>query len=106
MAATQAIAKGSVGSLGRRRGAVAARVGGSWRKTPLLGDRLAVGPRRSRPVSRILVTSPAQVIQSPEYITLISKDSFFFVLLLGFPLFSVVKLFYEDRDELSMMLVR
>ncbi|KAG0552742.1 hypothetical protein BDA96_01G533400 [Sorghum bicolor] len=61
MAAAQAMAKGSVGqgSLGRRRGAEAARVGGSWRKSAFLGGRLAVGPRRPRPVSRILVTSPA-----------------------------------------------
>ncbi|XP_066358301.1 thioredoxin-like 1-2, chloroplastic isoform X1 [Miscanthus floridulus] len=60
MAAAQAMAKGSVGSLGRRRGAEAARVGGSWRKSSFLGGRLAVGPRRPGPVFRILVTSPAQ----------------------------------------------
>jgi len=76
MAAAQAMAKGSVGSLGRRRGAEAARVGGSWRKSSFLGGRLAVGPRRPGPVSRILVTSPAQVIESPKssLITLIPKD--------------------------------
>ncbi|KAL6648224.1 hypothetical protein ACP70R_002271 [Stipagrostis hirtigluma subsp. patula] len=74
MAAAQAVAKGSVvapGLLGRRRGAVAARmataspsavrIGGSWRKTTFLGGRLAAGPRRSRPASRSLVASPVQM---------------------------------------------
>ncbi|KAF8728554.1 hypothetical protein HU200_017817 [Digitaria exilis] len=77
MAAAQAVAKGSVvspcgyraspGLLGRRRGAVAARIapsavriGGSWKKTAFLGGRLAVGPRRSRPESRNLA-SPVQM---------------------------------------------
>ncbi|KAJ1298736.1 hypothetical protein BS78_01G476400 [Paspalum vaginatum] len=61
MAAAQAAAKGSVGSLGRRRGPAAVRSGGSWRKIPFLGGRLAVGPRRSRPVSRNLVASTVQM---------------------------------------------
>jgi len=77
-AAAQAVAKGSVlspsghraapGLLGRRRGAVAARmapsavrIGGPWGKTAFLGGRLAVGPRRSRSASRTLVASPVQV---------------------------------------------
>ncbi|KAL6902217.1 hypothetical protein ACP4OV_005093 [Aristida adscensionis] len=80
-AAAQAVVKGSVvtpvgnraapGILGRRRGAVAARmatsapsavrIGGAWRKTPFLGGRLVVGPRRSRPASRNLVASPVQM---------------------------------------------
>uniref|UniRef100_A0A0A9DUU0 Thioredoxin domain-containing protein n=1 Tax=Arundo donax TaxID=35708 RepID=A0A0A9DUU0_ARUDO len=69
MATVQAVAKGSVesprprgsrtaGSLGCRSGAVAVRVGGSWRKSPFLGGRLAVGPRGPRAVSRNLVASP------------------------------------------------
>jgi hypothetical protein len=68
MAAAQALAKVSVGSpggsrgagsFGRRRGAVSVRLGGSWswRKSPFLGGRMAVGPRRSRN----LVASPVQV---------------------------------------------
>lgn len=63
MAAAQAVvmAKGSAGSLGQRRGAVAVRGGGSWRKSPFLGRRLAGGPRRSRPVSRNLVVSTVQM---------------------------------------------
>ncbi|CAN6302235.1 unnamed protein product [Urochloa humidicola] len=72
MAAAQAVAKVSVGSpggnraagsLGRRRAAVAMRFGGSWswRKSPFLGGRMAVGPRRSRPASRNLVASPVQM---------------------------------------------
>ena len=78
MAAAQTVAKGSVvspcgnraapGFLGRRRGAVAARmapsavrIGGSWRKTAFPGGRVALGTRRSRPASRSLFASPAQV---------------------------------------------
>lgn len=77
MATTQAVAKGSVvspcgnraaGFLGRRRGAVAARMSPSapptmriGRKTPFLGGRLAVVPRRSKLVARNLVSSPVQV---------------------------------------------
>ncbi|OEL38961.1 Thioredoxin-like 1-2, chloroplastic [Dichanthelium oligosanthes] len=70
MAAAQAVANVSVGSpggnraagsLGRRRGAAAVRLGGSWRKSSFLSGRMAVGPRRSRPVSRNLVASPVQM---------------------------------------------
>ncbi|KAK3151507.1 hypothetical protein QOZ80_3AG0246760 [Eleusine coracana subsp. coracana] len=72
MAAAQAMAKGSIvspcGNLGRRRGAVAARmapstvrIGGSWRKTAFLGGRLAVGTRKSRSGSRSLMASPVQM---------------------------------------------
>ncbi|CAN6320143.1 unnamed protein product [Urochloa humidicola] len=78
MAVAQAVAKGSVvspcgnraapGLLGRRRGAVAARmapsavrIGGSWRKTAFLGGTLAVGPRRSKSASRTLFASPVQM---------------------------------------------
>ncbi|CAL4929130.1 unnamed protein product [Urochloa decumbens] len=72
MAAAQAVAKVSVGSpggnraagsLGRRRAAVAMLFGGSWswRKSPFLGGRMAVGPRRSRAASRNLVASPVQM---------------------------------------------
>ena len=78
MATAQAVAKGTVvspcgnraaGFGGRRRGAsVAARVSPCapaavriGRKSPFLGARLAVGPRRSKLVPRNLVASPVQV---------------------------------------------
>uniref|UniRef100_A0A0A9F0V9 Thioredoxin domain-containing protein n=1 Tax=Arundo donax TaxID=35708 RepID=A0A0A9F0V9_ARUDO len=80
MAASQVVAKGTVvspcgnrgaGLLGRRRGAVAARmaasvpsavrIGGAWRKTPFLSGRLSVVSRRSRSASRSLVASPVQM---------------------------------------------
>ncbi|CAL4939194.1 unnamed protein product [Urochloa decumbens] len=79
MAAAQAVANGSVvspcgnraapGLMGRRRGAVAARmapaaavrIGGAWRKTEFLGGRLALGPRRSRSASRTLFASPVKM---------------------------------------------
>jgi hypothetical protein len=98
MAAAQAMAKGSVGqgSLGRRRGAEAARVGGSWRKSAFLGGRLAVGPRRPRPVSRILVTSPAvQVIESPE------SSVFFCCIRFSSIQRDEIVLFRKDRDEFA-----
>ncbi|VAH90529.1 thioredoxin-like 1-2, chloroplastic [Triticum urartu] len=77
MATVQAVAKGTLvspcgnraaGFGARRRGAVAARMSPCapaavriGRKSPFLGARLTVGPRRSKLVSRNLVASPVQM---------------------------------------------